>query len=68
MSPQDYMDAMNDAKLVDGFHIAVDDLQKASVEKPNSEWHEACFAAVIVFCNEINKRKINMPAMNQEQP
>lgn len=32
------------------------DLQKAAEEQPESEWHEACFAAMLIYAKEMNRR------------
>ena len=34
-----------------------DNCQAASVQQ-NSEWHEACFAALFLACSEMNRRRL----------
>lgn len=36
---------------------AILDLGEASRSQPNSEWHEACFAAVFTLASEETRRK-----------
>lgn len=55
---QDYVDDMTDAELVSAIATARDDLAKAAIDAPNSEWHEACFAGALVLCLEAQKRGI----------
>lgn len=59
MSNSECMDrlrAMPDAQLQDFAKEACMDLEKVASNSPNSEWHDACFAAVILAYQEMNRR------------
>lgn len=32
------------------------DLKKAAEYQPESEWHETCFAAMLIYAQEMNRR------------
>ncbi len=53
----DDLKAMSDEDL-SAFHVMViGDLRKAALEQPESEWHQACFAAALVVSNEAWSRQ-----------
>jgi len=54
----DYLRSLNDKELKAAADEAYADLIKAADEDNNSEWHGTCFAALLCFCNELNKRDI----------
>jgi hypothetical protein len=43
---------------------AGEDLEKAAETERNSEWHEACFAAVLMGTMEMNRRGIQMATVH----
>lgn len=53
-----YLDAISDTELQQKMGEAYAELNTVSIEAPNSEWHESCFAAVIAFSQEIQKRAL----------
>jgi len=53
---QRQLEQMDDSALLAWLDESVRDLQKAADESPNSEWHEACFAAAYLFASEANRR------------
>lgn len=53
-----YLQSLTNEELVESFETAKTDLEEVSDEDRNSEWHEACFAAVIVYGNEVVRRGI----------
>jgi len=55
---QEMIGNLDDKHLIEGFEKARDDCESASINDPNSDWHEACFAAVMVFSQEILKRQL----------
>ena len=63
MNYQHWLARLPDADLKAAFQEAVDDCQKAGTEQPNSEWHEACFAACVVFSQEVSRRGLNAPPL-----
>lgn len=50
----------SDKELKSAFDEAKIDLENAANTERNSEWHEACFAAVIILAQEIARRRIRM--------
>ncbi len=55
-----YLSAMTDSELVDAFKQAESDLAEAAAQKPNSDRHQECFAGLIVFCAELQKRGLTV--------
>jgi len=51
---------ISDDNLVYFANECAKDLELASKEQNNSEWHEACFAAFILFSQEIGKRGLKI--------
>lgn len=51
-----YIASLSDAELVAKRNAAFADLANAADECPNSEWHEACFAASVIFAKAANQR------------
>lgn len=45
-----------DDDLIAAFDEAKLELAKASEAEPNSDWHQACFAAAYLMAIEMNKR------------
>ncbi len=50
--------ALTDQELLTWLDTAAADLADAVATVPNSEWHEACLAAAVVFSQEANRRGI----------
>lgn len=48
--------ALTNDQLKDALNTAYGDLAEAVREQPESEWHEACFAATVLLCQEIERR------------
>jgi hypothetical protein len=46
--------------------MAYADLCTAAAEQPQSDWHSACFAALYVVCQEINRRGLTLPGPRAE--
>ena len=53
-----YMSAKTDQEILDGLRQAVVDTEDAARELNNSEWHEQCFAAAVVYAQEATRRGI----------
>lgn len=51
-----YLNSLDDAGLVASFNEAKNDLEAAANDKPDSDWHSECFAAVLIYAGELNKR------------
>ena len=54
----DHLSELSDGALRMAFAEAESDLAKAAAEQPNSEWHEACFAGLLMYGGEMAKRGI----------
>lgn len=54
----EYFETLNDDQLKMELEAAIQALKYVSENQPNSDWHESCFAAVIMFTTEMNKRKL----------
>lgn len=57
MNPEDLKE-MNDQALADFFDEVKVDLKQASEDQPESEWHQACFAAALIVADEIQSRRL----------
>jgi len=64
MDTTEYMNNLTDAELRQQTLECVGDLAKAAEEYPNTEWHEACFAALVLFSGEWDKRQIKLAAVH----
>lgn len=58
--------SLTDTELAVCLKTAAADLEKAAEDDRDSEWHSACFAATIVYCQETDRRKrVNSRLPNQ---
>lgn len=57
---QEYLATLSDGELKVALTEAHDDLMKAADEQPNSEWHGTCFAATLVYSQEMNRRGLKL--------
>lgn len=48
--------SMTDCEVLGWFDTAQKDLAQAATDEPNSDWHQACLAAVAVLSQEMDKR------------
>ena len=55
---------LSDDELIAALEVAKTDLAVAAADKPNSEWHEACFAGVLTYCQEVQKRGLRVVLLN----
>ena len=55
----EHLAALDDNELREHLERAVTDCKEASHELNNSEWHAACFAAAVVYSQELNRRGLN---------
>ncbi len=60
----EYLADMTDEQLKSALTEAKDDLMKASRQHLNSEWHQSCFAATLLFSDEMNKRGIRLTPLH----
>jgi len=49
---------LTDQELLAWLDTVATDLAQAAETAPNSEWHEACFAAAVAFSQEASRRGI----------
>lgn len=55
---QEHLNNLNDTELVAAMEQAYADCEKAGQEEKESEWHQACFAGLMTYVFEIQKRGI----------
>lgn len=55
---QNYLKGLSDDELLSKTEVAYHDLLKASQEQNNSPWHEACFSALVLYSEEMGKRRL----------
>jgi len=55
---------MTDAELRAAFAEAQDDLAVAARDEPESEWHQACFAGVMVYAAELAERGLSVSTLH----
>lgn len=48
---------MDDEQLRAAMLEAKEDLERASREQPDSEWHSGCFAALLIYSRELSDRQ-----------
>lgn len=53
---QEYLSALSNDQLFVEMDKAYDDCMKAADEEANSEWHQACFAGLMTYAYEAQKR------------
>ncbi len=51
---------LSDADLLAWAATARDDLENAAIHQHETEWHEACFAAVVTFGMEMGRRGLRL--------
>lgn len=56
----EYIEQMTDAELKQATQTCMDDLAIAARDENNTEWHEACFAAAVLFSGEMNRRGLKL--------
>ena len=56
MNVQEYFDSLSNNQVLELAEECNNDLLKASRDNPESEWHEACFATMVLTAQEMNKR------------
>jgi hypothetical protein len=59
-----YIRDLDDTQLLCLAKHARDDLAEAALISPESSWHEACFAAVLIFGFEMARRGIKAEAVH----
>jgi hypothetical protein len=64
MNIEEHLAGMTDAQLIAAFKEAESDLKKAATEQPESEWHQSCFAGLLVFAGELSKRGIRLSPLH----
>lgn len=55
-----YLANLSDAELHAATAKAVEDCKLAGATEQNSEWHESCFAACVVFSQEMSRRGLHL--------
>lgn len=61
---QEMIQNWSNQKLREEFDIAVFALKDAAEKQNNSEWHQSCFAAVMVMAAEFSARGIKINAIH----
>lgn len=64
MNIDEYMNDMSDDELIKATKEAYNDLTIAAKDEPNSEWHQSCFAATILFADEMAKRGLKISTVH----
>lgn len=54
----DYLAEKSDEELKAAFKDAESDLAEAAAQQHGSEWHQSCFAALLIYGGELAKRGI----------
>lgn len=57
---EEYLASLTDKELINAFEVAKVDLREAADTEQNSEWHGSCFAGVLVFATEVQKRGLSI--------
>ena len=60
----DHLSTLSNEQLMAAFRQAETDLANAAADEPNSEWHEACFAGLLVYAQEMNRRGLRASALH----
>lgn len=55
-----WLKSLKDEQLKEFSEQVYADLEKASIEENNSEWHESCFAVMVVVAQEATRRGIKL--------
>jgi hypothetical protein len=55
--------SLSDTELRDKVDEIYTDVLDAVQLVPNTPWHEACFAALYIACEEMNKRRMPPPEL-----
>jgi len=61
---EDVLAGLSDRELLNALAVDQVDLEVAAEKEPNSDWHQACFAAVYVYAEEAGNRGIVNSAFN----
>lgn len=64
MDIQKHLKALSDDELIAATEQAHKDLKKAADEQPESEWHQACFAGLITYAGEVQRRGLAMQTLH----
>jgi hypothetical protein len=54
------LESMTDEQILRAAEVAAKDCNEAGLAERNSEWHECCFAAVVVLSQEMARRGISL--------
>jgi hypothetical protein len=60
----EYLAGLSNEQLMAAFKQAEADLAAVAADEPNSEWHQACFAGVLIYAQEMNKRGLRNAALH----
>lgn len=58
-----HLASLSDSDLLDAIRMAYEDMNTAAVESPNTEWHEACFAGLVVYVGEAERRGLTISTL-----
>lgn len=54
----EHLSELSEEALKSAFKQAESDLAEAAAQQPNSEWHQSCFAGLLIYGGELAKRGI----------
>ena len=60
----EHMSDMSDSELLEAGRTALDDLATAAIDEPGSDWHQSCFAAVLIYAEEIQARHLTLATIH----
>jgi hypothetical protein len=60
MSSKEYLSSLSDDELREHIVMAKVDLTVAAEDSPESEWHQACFAGLVMLAQEASKRGLTL--------
>lgn len=64
MDIENYLSELTDEQLIAAVKMAETDLANAASENPNSEWHQSCFAGLIIYAGEIRKHGLKVATVH----
>ena len=60
MTQKEWLKTIPDESLIGVTKTALVDCEEAAKKDYGSEWHEACFAALFIFSQEMARRKLKL--------
>ena len=60
----EHLASLSDAGLLVAAKEAQSDLEQAAREEPNSEWHQECFAGLVIYAAEMSARGLKLATVH----